>query len=105
MSAISKRDAAELADSIRRAKIAAQEISERYGGGGEAHAFLGGLESLLQHFAYRFADAKAAAAIVAAFNHKPTPAEVEEQRLAMKAIIDRCDARSAGPAKSAGAAA
>lgn len=106
MSTISKRDAAQLADDIRRAKIAALEIADRYNDTGtEAHAFLGGLESLLQLFVHRFADADAAAAIVAAFNHAPTPAEVEAQRSEMAAIFARCDARAAQRAKATGATA
>ena len=78
MTAISKRDALKLADDIRHANIAGHAIAERTRGGSDAAmaGFVGGLESVLRHFIATHAGSEAAAALVAAMNYTPTPAEI-----------------------------
>lgn len=89
MTAISKRDAMKLADDIRSANIAGHAIAERTRGGDHAAkaGFLGGLESVLQHFIRTHAGSEAGAAIVAAMNYTPTPADIEARNAKLASFL------------------
>ncbi|CAA2106103.1 hypothetical protein [Variovorax paradoxus] len=92
MSTISKRDAALLVASIRSAKVSGHAIAARTGGRDDAAmaGFLGGLESVLQHFLMQSGCFEAATALSAAMNDMPTDVEIarrnnEIAQLGMKA--------------------
>jgi len=75
---ISKRDALDLVAQIRSANVSGHAIAARINGGSsEAMAgFIGALESVLRHWIAKHAGQEAAAALVAAMNHTPTPEEL-----------------------------
>lgn len=75
---ISKRDAMQLVDEIRRANVSGHAIVVHTGGGhgSSVYGFLGGLESVLRHFLLKQGCSEAAAALTGAMNDTPTDAEV-----------------------------
>jgi hypothetical protein len=74
---ISKRDAMQLVNEIRRANVSGHAIVARTGGhGSSVYGFLGGLESVLRHFLEKQGCREAAAELVRAMNEVPTDAEV-----------------------------
>jgi hypothetical protein len=78
MSGLSKRDAAALVASVRSANVAGHAIAIRTSGGNSTAmaAFLGGLESVLEHFLRSHGCHEAAASLSAAMNDVPAEAEI-----------------------------
>lgn len=78
MSTLSKRDAALLVASIRNANVTGHAIAARVGGGSDAATagFVGGLESVLQHFLLQHGCGEAATALARAMNDAPTDTEI-----------------------------
>ncbi|MDN8617826.1 hypothetical protein [Variovorax ginsengisoli] len=77
MSTLSKRDAMHLVTRIRGANLAGHAIAARTGHGDPSPGFLGGLESILQHFLRQQGCPEAAEALVQAMNEMPTEAEIK----------------------------
>jgi hypothetical protein len=75
---ISKRDAMQLVCDIRGANVSGHAIAARTSGGHNAatYGFLGGLESVLQHFLRSHGCHEAAAALPRAMNDTPTESEI-----------------------------
>lgn len=90
---LSKRDAMVLVASIRNAKVSGHAIAARVGGGHDAAmaGFLGGLESVLQHFLRQQGCSDAATALVRAMNAAPTEAQITEHN----SVIERWRAKHA----------
>jgi hypothetical protein len=78
MTAISKRDAMKLVADIKRVKVAGHAIGVRTRINDHMPGFLGGLESVLQHFLRQHGCSEAAEALAAAMNYVPTEAEITE---------------------------
>jgi hypothetical protein len=85
---ISKADAMQLVNDIRRAKVYGHCIAERLNSGaaGRAYGFLGGLESVLQDFLRKHGCSAAAAALPHAMNNLPTADEIAARHASIAAM-------------------
>lgn len=85
---VTKADAMQLVNDIRRAKVSGYCIAEKCSSGvaGQAYGFLGGLESVLQDFLRKQQCPDAAAALVRAMNDEPTTAEIDARNASIAAM-------------------
>lgn len=90
MSGLTKRDALQLVNDVRHARVASHAIADRAGGGqttGVAEAaFLGGLEAVLHHFLLRQGHMGAAVALARAMNDAPSEAEIAARKASIADI-------------------
>lgn len=89
MTTISKRDAALLVASIRRANVGGHAAAARTGGDytSAVYGFLGGLEAVLQMFLLQHGCTEAADALPAAMNDTPTAAEVAARNAEFSRLV------------------
>lgn len=85
---VTKADAIQLVNDIRRAKVSGYCIAEKCSSGvaGQAYGFLGGLESVLQDFLRRQGCSAAAAALAHAMNAAPRPDEIQARNASIAAM-------------------
>lgn len=93
MSGLTNRDAMQLVNEIRRARVSAIAIAQRTNLHEHAdNAFLGGLESVLAHFLQMQGCSEASKALPLAMNHSPSADEIAARNaefVARCAAIDK----------------